>query len=104
MTGSDPATWAKPSNPSAIHPVRQSGRSISPVLAHEDPRAPPTYPFLAYATVKDRSEVTHSPVRTGPTGDLLRCAPNPAQNKNLNSAAPERQEVNPAVRCSGSAM
>ena len=71
MTGSDPATWAKPSNPSAIHPDRQSCRSISPVLAHEDPRAPPTYPFLAYSSVKDRSEVANGPVRTGPPNDLL---------------------------------
>ena len=46
-----------------IHPDHRSGRSISPVLAHEDPRAPPTYPFLAYATIKDRSEVTNGPGR-----------------------------------------
>ena len=55
------ALKAKPTNPSGTHPDHRSGRSISPVLAHADPRAPPTYPFLAYATVKDRSEVANGP-------------------------------------------
>jgi len=31
-----------------------------------DPRAPPTYPFLAYATVKDRSEITQASRKRGP--------------------------------------
>ena len=48
----------------------QAARS-APHLRRSDPRAPPTYPFLAYATVKDRSEVAHSPARTGLTNDLL---------------------------------
>ena len=28
-----------------------------------NPRAPPTYPFLAYATVKDRVDITHRPAK-----------------------------------------
>src|ERR1700693_3563056 len=50
------ALKAEPANPSATHPDHRSGRSISPALARGNPRAPPTYPFLAYATVKDRSK------------------------------------------------
>jgi hypothetical protein len=57
------------------HPDRRSDHSISSPLARGDPRAPPTYPFLAYSSVKDRSEISSSPARTGPTTDLaLMCA------------------------------
>jgi hypothetical protein len=47
----------------------------APCSRTRDPRAPPTYPFLAYATVKDRSEVDQGPARTGTSVGLLRCAP-----------------------------
>jgi hypothetical protein len=41
----------------------------------QNPRAPPTYPFLAYATVKDRSEITCGPAPCGPIDRLaLMCA------------------------------
>ena len=42
----------------------------APCLRTRDPRAPPTYPFLAYATVKDRSRLWSR--YNGSTVDLLR--------------------------------
>jgi hypothetical protein len=42
-----------------------------PRACTRDPKAPPTYPFLAYATVKDRSEITQRPANAGPKIDLL---------------------------------
>ena len=54
----------------------QSGQSTRRLLAQtpqcvdRSTRAPPTYPFLAYSQVKERSEDVQSPVTHGPTGRL----------------------------------
>ena len=47
-----------------------TARSV-PRSREDDPGAPPTYPFLAYSSVKDRSRDTSAPAETGPTDDLL---------------------------------
>ena len=76
----------------------------APCSRTRDPRAPPTYPFLAYATVKDRSRLWSR--YNGLNGRLAQSsAPTPAQTKKPSSATPGRQEANPppvaaGARCS----
>jgi hypothetical protein len=74
-------THQKDTRPNALKPDQQVQVLLKPRpkirpldqprARARDPRAPPTYPFLAYATVKDRSEIDRDPARTGPTIDLL---------------------------------
>ena len=83
------------------NPDHRSGRSISPVLAHEDPRAPPTYPFLAYATVKDRSKNTHRPRKNGP--NRLTCSDVRQLGAEQRTLAQPHQEGKRQIAPSGAA-
>src|SRR5262245_61713716 len=67
-------THQTPLKPNQRSPSSYSPRpSVRPLdqprtCARRDPRAPPTYPFLAYATVKDRKQSRLQPRNCGPTG------------------------------------
>ena len=78
-------------NRSRFHAETRTSRSDQPTrrplarapLCTSPPvRAPPTYPFLAYSPVKERSKDTQAPAVRGPTGRLaLNCALPSAQTE-----------------------